>query len=130
MEKENQPDATLFVIFGASGDLTQRKLVPALYNLYLSGWMPEKFEVIGTSSREMSDVKFRDHLRDGVNEFSRRGKVKDEDWKNFAQCLHISKMDLTDVKAYKTSGQDAFRPGKAMGYRKQTVFSTWPCRRA
>jgi glucose-6-phosphate 1-dehydrogenase len=122
MEKENQPDATLFVIFGASGDLTQRKLVPALYNLYLSGWMPEKFEVIGTSSREMSDVKFRDHLRDGVNEFSRRGKVKDEDWKNFAQCLHISKMDLTDAKAYKTLAKTLSDREKQRGKEANRIF--------
>jgi glucose-6-phosphate 1-dehydrogenase len=101
MEYEKQPDPTLFVIFGASGDLTRRKLVPALYNLYVDGWMPEKFEVIGISSKEMSDMKFRDYLRNGVNEISRHGKVKEEDWKNFAQCLHYTSMDLTDAKVYK-----------------------------
>jgi glucose-6-phosphate 1-dehydrogenase len=101
MENEKPLDATLFIIFGAAGDLTRRKLIPALYNLYLNGWMPERFEVIGTSSREINDVKFRDRLRDGVNQSSQRGKVKDEDWKNFAQCLHIIKMDLADAKAYR-----------------------------
>ncbi|MGA8180948.1 MAG: glucose-6-phosphate dehydrogenase [Desulfobacterales bacterium] len=122
MEKENEPGATLFVIFGASGDLTQRKLVPALYNLYLNGWMPEKFEVIGTSSREMTDVKFRDHLRDGVNQSSRRGKVKDEDWKNFAQCLHISKMDLTEAKAYKNLAKTLSDREKQWGTEANRIF--------
>ena len=51
MEDKKHSDPTVFIIFGASGDLTWRKLVPALYNLYLGGWMPEKFEVIGMSSR-------------------------------------------------------------------------------
>jgi len=84
MEDKKRSDPSVFIIFGASGDLTWRKLVPALYNLYLTEWMPEKFEVIGMSYDEMSDEKFQDHMRDGVNQFSRRGKVKDEEWKNFA----------------------------------------------
>jgi len=122
MEHEKRPDTTLFVIFGASGDLTRRKLIPALYNLYLSGWMPEKFEVIGTSSREMNDVKFREHLRDGVNQSSRRGKVKDEDWKNFAQCLHIINMDLTDVKAYKNLAKMLSAREKKWGSKANRIF--------
>jgi glucose-6-phosphate 1-dehydrogenase len=122
MENEKQPDATLFVIFGASGDLTRRKLIPALYNLYLNGWMPEKFEVIGTSSREMNDVKFRDHLRDGVNQSSRRGKVKDEDWKNFAKCVHIDRMDLTDVKAYKNLAKTLSDREKKWGTEANRIF--------
>jgi len=122
MKNGKSLDATLFVIFGAAGDLTQRKLIPALYNLYLNGWMPEKFEVIGTSSREMNDVKFRDHLRDGVNQSSRRGKVKDEDWKNFAQCLHIIKMDLTEAKAYKTLAKILADREKEWGEQANRIF--------
>ena len=62
MEDKKHSDPTVFIIFGASGDLTWRKLVPALYNLYLGGWMPEKFEVIGMSYDEMSDEKFRKYV--------------------------------------------------------------------
>jgi len=122
MENEKRLDTTFFVIFGASGDLTRRKLIPALYTLYLSGWMPEKFEVIGTSSREMSDVEFREHLRDGVNQSSRRGKAKDEDWKNFGQCLHIINMDLTDVKAYKNLAKTLSAREKKWGAEANRIF--------
>lgn len=101
METAKRPDATLFVIFGASGDLTWRKLVPALYNLYLNGWMPEKFEVFGMSYGDMDDEAFRDHLHDGVNRFSKRGKVKDADWKKFARHIYFSNVDLTNKKIYK-----------------------------
>jgi glucose-6-phosphate 1-dehydrogenase len=101
MENEKHIDPTVFIIFGASGDLTWRKLVPALYNLHKGGWMPEKFDIIGMSFDEMSDEKFREHLQDGVNQFSRRGKVKDEDWHKFGQCLHFNKVDLNDAKIYK-----------------------------
>ena len=122
MEDEKRCDPTVFIIFGASGDLTWRKLVPALYNLYLSGWMPEKFEIIGMSNDEMNDDKFRDHLRDGVNQFSRRGKVKDEDWKNFAPCLHFNRVDLTDTKVYKDLAKMLSAREKKWGAEVNRIF--------
>jgi glucose-6-phosphate 1-dehydrogenase len=122
MENEKRLDTTLFVIFGASGDLTWRKLVPALYNLYLGGWMPEKFEVIGMSYGKMNDVKFRDHLRDGVNQFSRQGKIKDEDWKKFAQCLHFNNVDLTDAKIYKDLAKMLSAREKKWGTEANRIF--------
>ena len=77
-------EPTIIVIFGAGGDLTWRKLVPALYNLYLDHWMPEHFAVIGVDRKEMSEEEFCQHLRDGVDRFGRRGKTKDETWEPFA----------------------------------------------
>ena len=50
---------------GAAGDLSWRKLIPALYNLYLDHWLPEKFLIIGTGHRHTSDKQFRQHLREG-----------------------------------------------------------------
>jgi glucose-6-phosphate 1-dehydrogenase len=49
-----QPGPTLLVIFGAAGDLTWRKLVPALYSLYLDDWLPEQFSIIGIDRKEMN----------------------------------------------------------------------------
>lgn len=122
MEDKKRSDPSIFIIFGASGDLTWRKLVPALYNLYLSGWMPEKFEVIGMSHEEMSDEKFQDHLKDGVNQFSRRGKVKDEEWKNFAQCLHFNYADLNDSKIYKDLAKMLSAREKKWGAEANRIF--------
>ena len=59
------------VICGATGDLTERKLAPALYNLLLGGFLPPEFTVVGFARREMSDDAFRDHLREGVDRYSR-----------------------------------------------------------
>jgi glucose-6-phosphate 1-dehydrogenase len=95
-------DATVFVIFGASGDLTQRKLIPALYNLYLDEWMPEKFEVLGLARKDMNDDAFRDYLRDGVDRFSRRGKAEDEAWKGFAGHLQFMRADLNDAGTFQS----------------------------
>ncbi len=60
---------TIIVIFGGTGDLNLRKLAPALYNLYAEGYMPEKFAIIGTARRPLTDIKFRETLMDGVNSF-------------------------------------------------------------
>ena len=122
MEDKKHSDPTVFIIFGASGDLTWRKLVPALYNLYLGGWMPEKFEVIGMSYDEMSDEKFQDHLKDGVNQFSRQGMVKDEEWKIFAQCLHFTNVDLNDAKIYKDLAKMLSAKEKKWGAEATRIF--------
>ena len=67
-----KPPASIIFIFGGSGDLNQRKLAPALYNLFIDGWMPEKFVIIGIGRTNYSDEKFREHLSEGIQEFSRR----------------------------------------------------------
>ncbi len=79
---------TAVVIFGAGGDLTWRKLVPALYNLHLDRLVEDRFAIIGVDRKEMSDDDFRRHLRQGVDEHSRRGKADPAIWDNFA--LHVS----------------------------------------
>ncbi|MDD5642963.1 MAG: hypothetical protein PHX53_15035, partial [Syntrophales bacterium] len=61
----------IFVIFGAGGDLAWRKLIPALYHLFLDKWLPEKFLILGQGHRHMSEAEFRQHLRQGVDKFSR-----------------------------------------------------------
>jgi len=72
-------EPTVIVIFGASGDLTRRKVVPALYNLFLDHWLPERFAVIGFARTSFTETSFREHLREGVDQFSRRGKTNDEE---------------------------------------------------
>jgi glucose-6-phosphate 1-dehydrogenase len=63
---------TALVIFGATGDLARRKLLPAIYNLAHEGALPERFNLIGVSRREQSDDEFRDFARESIAEFSRR----------------------------------------------------------
>jgi glucose-6-phosphate 1-dehydrogenase len=105
------PAPTVIVIFGAGGDLTWRKLVPALYNLFLDKWLPEQFGVIGLDLKEMSDDEFRQRLRQGVDKFSRRGKAHNEEWNEFAAHLTYVSADFTDSATYaaladQLSGQD------------------------
>ncbi len=67
-----RPGAAVIVVFGATGDLTRRKIVPALWDLHLDGGLPEDFAVLGFARRELSDAAFRDSLREACGEFARR----------------------------------------------------------
>jgi len=114
MEQGNHLQPTVFVIFGAGGDLTWRKLIPALYTLYLDDQLPEKLAVLGVDGKKLSDQKFREHLREGVERFSRRGKVNKKQWEEFASRLNYLGGDFADPET-----------GKALGERLQTFDETW-----
>jgi glucose-6-phosphate 1-dehydrogenase len=87
------------VIFGASGDLTKRKLIPALYELFLDKQLPKCFRIVGFARSENSAEEFRSHLRDSVREFGR--KVFDEkEWAKFAEIIDYHQGDYTDPAAY------------------------------
>ncbi len=88
------------VIFGAAGDLTWRKLVPALYNLFLDNLLPEKFAILGVDAKNVSLDDLRKRLLDGVSQFSRRGKPKPESWKAFIE--HLVSITLGDFKDART----------------------------
>jgi len=72
LRRELAAEPCSMVIFGASGDLTRRKLVPALYNLMLDRLLPGSFATVGVARREMSGAAFRESLREGVESYSRR----------------------------------------------------------
>src|ERR1700691_5614163 len=73
------------VIFGASGDLTARKLIPALYQLFKEKQMPADFRVIGFARREKTDDAWRAELRTALDQFSRTKPVDDVVWTEFAK---------------------------------------------
>ncbi len=87
MENELKIGPTIIIILGATGDLTWRKLAPAIYNLWLDKWIPEEFAVIGVSRDKFTSPEFEKHLHDGVDKFSRRGKTKKNEWNIFAKNL-------------------------------------------
>jgi len=74
------------VIFGASGDLTQRKLVPSLFNLCRKGRMPQKFQIVGYGGTAFTNEQFRAHLEEGVKQFA-SFKYTDAEWKDFTSAL-------------------------------------------
>jgi glucose-6-phosphate 1-dehydrogenase len=97
----NKKQPTIIFIFGGSGDLTYRKLMPALYNLYLDNYLPEKFLIVGIGRTEFTDVTFRNHSKKGVEEHSRRKEEVKKSWKEFAPCIEYMKADLSNDGTYK-----------------------------
>jgi len=97
-------DPTIFVIFGGTGDLNMRKLAPALYNLFLDGWLPSHFSIIGTGRTKFSDEQYREKLLEGINEFSRSGKAEKKKWDDFSQHVFYQSADIKDHETYKEFG--------------------------
>ncbi|MBC8084770.1 MAG: glucose-6-phosphate dehydrogenase [Hymenobacter sp.] len=104
MNSNPQVEPTIFVIFGGTGDLNARKLGPALYNLYLEGWLPEHFAIVGTGRTKLSDEEFRKNVLAGINQFSRGGKAKPETWEAFAPHVRYQVADLTKPETYQELG--------------------------
>jgi glucose-6-phosphate 1-dehydrogenase len=90
------------VIFGASGDLTSRKLMPALYNLARERRLPGGFSVVGFARRDWSDAFFRQTLLEGVNANSRSGAVEGALWESFAQGISYHRGSFDEPAAYST----------------------------
>jgi glucose-6-phosphate 1-dehydrogenase len=95
------PPPCLLVIFGASGDLTKRKLVPALFGLFREKLLPEGFAVLGISRTPYADDAFRDHLKDSARE-SEAVKFDPASWDAFAQRLYYQPGDIGDLESAKT----------------------------
>ena len=93
-------DACAVVIFGASGDLTRRKLMPALYNLAVGRGLPGAFAVVGVARRDKGDDSFRKEMREGVAQFSRRKPVDPSVWADFERGISYVAGSFADGETY------------------------------
>ncbi len=92
--KEKKLNPASIVIFGAKGDLTRRKLIPALYNLFLTDHLPEVFTILCVDYLPAQQEEFINDLLGGVNSFSRNGKAAAEDWSKFAAHVQYLQGDF------------------------------------
>src|SRR5205823_8595268 len=88
------------IIFGASGDLTYRKLIPALYHLFIEKQLPNPIRIIGFARREKTDAAWREELRKGLEAYSRTKKVDPAKWQDFSANVFYCQGDFSDAKAY------------------------------
>ena len=88
------------LIFGATGDLTARKLVPALYRLRLEGYLSERSPIVGVARREKSDEEFRNELREGAVQDAGDTGFDDDAWETFARQVHYHRLDLTEAEHF------------------------------
>src|ERR1017187_7088414 len=94
MKTNDQLEPTVFVIFGGAGDLTWRKLVPALFDLSQDRSMPAHFSIIAVDRVALSDETLRRRLHDGVRKFARQGIAKAGEWAEFARHIHYQQGDF------------------------------------
>jgi glucose-6-phosphate 1-dehydrogenase len=100
LQLRRTPDPCAVVIFGASGDLTKKKLFPALYSLAFRRLLPEKFGIVGVARTEESDEEFKTRMKAAVQEFG-RDEFRDEVWESLTDGLRYLPMDFADE-----SGED------------------------
>jgi len=96
----HESGATIFVIFGAGGDLTWRKLIPAIFNIVRDGWITGEFRIIGMDRRELADEEYRRHLRRGINQFSRQAVDDEGQWRKFTDRVTLVPADFAASATY------------------------------
>jgi glucose-6-phosphate 1-dehydrogenase len=101
LQLRRTPDPCVLTIFGASGDLTKKKLLPALYALAFRRLLPEKFAVVGVARTEESDDEFRERMKEAVQEHA-RDEFRDEVWEPLAEGMRYAATDFADA-----GGEDA-----------------------
>ena len=97
---ERMAEPCTMVICGATGDLTERKLGPALYNAMLGGFLPPEFTVVGFARRELTDDQFQEHLLAGIDKHSRNKPAQPAIWESFARGIEYHRGEFDDPDAY------------------------------
>src|SRR5437764_1262119 len=115
------PQPCSIVIFGATGDLTHRKLVPALYNLAADGELPPGVVIVGFARRDKSDDDFRRDLEESMRKFSRQ-PVRDEIWNAFAQSIFYHRSEFGDEAGYERLTKRLEELDKGHGTRGNRLF--------
>src|ERR1700678_3010153 len=87
-EVPGDPGPTVFVLFGATGDLAKRMVLPAFYQLAQEGLLPRKWLLVGNGPGDVAHEDFRNHVRDSLSEFGPKPKPKE--WKPFAERLYFA----------------------------------------
>jgi glucose-6-phosphate 1-dehydrogenase len=122
MKKNDQLESTVFVIFGGAGDLTWRKLVPALFDLSRDRSMPADYSVIAVDRVDLSDDNLRRRLHEGVKKYSRRGTVKTGEWGEFARHIRYQRGDFKELQTYTALGEQCAKLEKEWGGKVHRIF--------
>src|ERR1700691_2138548 len=122
MRTDNRLEPNIFVIFGGAGDLTWRKLMPALFDLSQSHSIPDHFSIIAVDRVALGDDALRKHLHAGVVKFARSGKAAVKEWTEFAPHIHYLQGDFKSNATYKELGGQCDKFEKDWGVKAQRIF--------
>ncbi|MDA8202681.1 MAG: glucose-6-phosphate dehydrogenase [Chloroflexi bacterium] len=118
---ERVPEPACVVVFGATGDLTHRKILPALYNLRRVGLLPPETTVVAFARRPYTDEQYRAELKEAVAQFS-RVPIQDALWDDFAAGIFYQQGEFHDQEAYKRLSQRLEQLSVARGTRDNRLF--------
>ncbi|NES74482.1 MULTISPECIES: glucose-6-phosphate dehydrogenase [Okeania] len=121
LQQDRVPEPQILIIFGASGDLTQRKLVPALYQMKLERRLPPELTIVGVARREWSHDYFREQMRTGVEEFG-GGLQSEELWNDFAKGIFYSPGNIDKPEDYQKLKEFLSQLDEERGTRGNRVF--------
>lgn len=121
LQQQRMPEPNIIVFFGASGDLTKRKLVPALYHLKRERRLPPELTIVGVARRPWSDDYFREQMREGVDQFS-DGVGSEAAWEDFAKGLFYCPGDIDNPESYQTLKTLLAELDEKRGTRGNRVF--------
>ncbi|MFC1532958.1 glucose-6-phosphate dehydrogenase [Thermodesulfobacteriota bacterium] len=116
---ESIPDPCTIVIIGASGDLTARKVVPAIFSLYLCGALPDPFFIVGCARTKLTDQSFRDRMKDAIVSV---GNFDLSRWRDFAAFLHYQSINYEDVSSFRTLAKFLNNSDKKNHTRGNRIF--------
>jgi glucose-6-phosphate 1-dehydrogenase len=122
IKTSNSLEPTLFVIFGGGGDLSWRKLFPALSDLSQDGSLPAQFAIIAVDRAAMSDDKLRRRCFDGVKKFSRRGTGSSKQWREFASHIHYLSGDFQQQATYTAVAGQCAKFEKPWGTKAHRIY--------
>ncbi|MBS1947333.1 MAG: glucose-6-phosphate dehydrogenase [Bacteroidetes bacterium] len=122
MQTHKRPPASLLFIFGGSGDLNYRKLTPALYNLFIDEWIPEKFDIVGIGRSAFTDESYRAKLLDGIQQFSRRKEEQNGKWQEFSRHISYLQMDAENEDEYKKIADIVKTKEQEFGSHPNVIF--------
>ncbi len=122
LRSKSSLEPCVMVIFGATGDLTHRKLLPALYNLALEHPLPAGFSVVGFARRPYSDDVFRQQALESINEYSRQKPVNPQVWESFSQGIFYLQSDFHNPGGYEKLAELLNRLDQERGTSGNRIF--------
>jgi len=121
LQQDRIPEPQILTIFGASGDLTQRKLIPAIYQMYLERKLPPELTIVGVARREWSHDYFRSRLREGIEDFG-GGLQSEQIWETFAKGLFYCSGNIDQPESYQKLKAFLGELDEQRGTRENRVF--------
>jgi len=110
----------IYVIFGASGDLTRRKLVPALYSLYVQNLLPEKFAILGVSRSKLTNEEFRASMTLSIKEFNETDNTSKID--EFVSKIHYTPINFNELSSYQSLNEQINKLRQTLDIEGNTIF--------